>query len=89
LIIVIFCSGIDAHSNLVSQRYYIEHSPDTNKIEDIITPDLDSSDEDQMDQDHRFGLTEQPECQKSYICTLSLPNYLLVSVWRPPKAFRK
>jgi len=85
LVIVFFCSGIDAHSNLETQRSYLELSPGSNNIENRLCSDIDSSDEDQMDQSYIFGLTEQPKCQKYYLCILPLFNNLFLPVWQPPK----
>jgi hypothetical protein len=89
LTIVFFCSGIDAYSFSDAQRNYPEIPADIQNIETRLTPDTDSSDEDQMDQYHIFGLTEQPECQKSFLYTFPLPDNLFFSIWQPPKVFRE
>ena len=87
LIVLLFFPEINAHSNLDTQRYYIEISLDTDNIESRLTPDNDSSDEDQIDQSHISDLSEQPECQKYGLSTLPLLNILFFSVWQPPKVF--
>ncbi len=87
LIVLFFFQGINVHSNLDTQRYYIEISLDTDNIESRLTPDNDSSDEDQIDQSNNSDLSEQPECQKYGLITLPLLNSLFFSVWQPPKVF--
>ena len=87
LIVLLFFPGINAHSNLDQQRYYIEISHDTDNIESSLTPDNDSSDEDQIDQYNNSDLSEQLECQKYGLRTLPLLNILFFSVWQPPKVF--
>jgi hypothetical protein len=87
LIVLLFFPGLNAHSNLNAQRYYMEISLDTDNIESRLTPDNDSSDEDQIDQFKNSNLSEQLECQKYGLITLPLLNYLFFSVWQPPKVF--
>jgi hypothetical protein len=87
LIILLFFPGSNAHSNSVSQRYYIEVSLDTDNIQSRLTPDNDSSDEDQIDQYSNLDLSEQPECQKYGLSTMPFLNNLFFSVWQPPKVF--
>jgi hypothetical protein len=87
LIVLFFLPGIDAHSNLDTQHYYIEISYNTDNIETWLTLDNDSSDEDQIDQYNNSDLSEQLECQKYGFNTLPLLNILSLSVWQPPKVF--
>jgi hypothetical protein len=88
LIVLLFFQGINAHSNLDTQRYYLEISLDTENIESRLTPDNDSSDEDQIYQSPLSYLSEQPECQKYGLITLPLLNILFFSVWQPPKVYQ-
>jgi hypothetical protein len=87
LIVLFFFPGIDVHSDLVTHRYYIEISQDTDNMESRLTTDNDSSEEDQIDQSYLSDLSEQPECQKYGLSKLPLLNILSVSVWQPPKVF--
>jgi hypothetical protein len=87
LIVLLFFQGINAHSNLDTQRDYIEISLDTDNIESRLTPDNDLSDEDQIDHSNNSDLSEQTECQKYSLITLPLLNNLFFSVWQPPKVF--
>ena len=87
LIVLFFYQGINAHSNLDPQQYYIEILHNTDNIEIILTPDNDSSDEDQIDLSYISDISEQPECQKYGLSKLPLLNILSVSVWQPPKVF--
>jgi hypothetical protein len=87
LIVLFFLQGINAHSYLETQRYYIEISHDTDNSESRLTPDNDSSDEDQIDQSPIYDLSVQTEDQKYGFNTLPLLNILFVSVWQPPKVF--
>jgi hypothetical protein len=86
-IVLLFFPGINAHSNLDAQRYYIEISLDTDNNESRLTPYIDSSDEDQIDQYNNLDLSEQPESQKYGLSTMPLLNILFFSVWQPPKVF--
>jgi hypothetical protein len=85
LMIVFFCSGINAVSNSEAQGYYPEHESVSDNFENKLCHHTDTSDEDQIDQSRIILLPEQPECQKSGIYNLSLHNHLFVPVWQPPK----
>ena len=87
LIVLFFFQVINVHSNLYTQRFYIEISHDTNNNESRLAPDNQSSDEDQIDLPPISDLSEQPECQKYGFNTFPLLNILSVSVWQPPKVF--
>jgi len=87
LIVLFFFQGINAHSNLDTQRYHIEISHDNDNSESRFAQDNDSFDIDQIDQSPILYLSEQPECQKYDFNTLPLLNILSVSVWQPPKVF--
>ena len=87
LIVLFFFQGINAHSNLDTQRYYFEISHYNDNSESRLTPDYDSSNEDQIDQSPISYLSEQPECQKYGFNILPLLSILFVSVWQPPKIF--
>ncbi len=49
LIVLFFFQGITTHSNIDTQRHYIEISYDTDNSGSRLTPYNDSSDEDQID----------------------------------------
>jgi hypothetical protein len=85
LIVLLFFTGINEHSNLDTHRDYTEISLDTGNIESWLTSDNDSSDEDQIDQSDHSDLSEQPECQKYGLSSLPLLNILYFSFWQPPK----
>jgi hypothetical protein len=88
LIVLLFFHGINAHSNNIdTHQYYMEISLDTDNIESRLTPDNDSSVEDQIDQDSISDLSEQPECQKYVLSTPHLLNILFFSIWQPPRVF--
>ena len=87
LIIVYFCSGIDARSNSEVQRYFIEHSTCSNNFENKLSHHTDISDEDQMDQSYIMLLPEHYERQESGLSALPFLNNLFFSVWQPPKVF--
>jgi len=87
LIVLFFYQGINAHSNIDTQRYYIEISYDTDNNVSRLTPDNDSSDDDQIDQSYISELSEPPECRNYALRTLPLLNILFVSIWQPPKVF--
>jgi hypothetical protein len=87
LIVLLFFQGINGHSIIDTQRYYIEISNDADSIESRLTPDNDSSDEDQIDHSSISDLFEPPECQKYGLSTVPLLNIQFFSVWQPPKVF--
>jgi uncharacterized protein YxeA len=87
LIVLFLFHGINAYSNLDPQRYYIQISHDTDKAENRLTPDNDTSDEDQIDQYNNSDLSDQHGSQIISVSTLPLLNILFVSVWQPPKIF--
>jgi hypothetical protein len=87
LLVLFFFQGINAHSNIDTQRYFIEISHDTDNSESWLTSDNGSFNEDQIDQSHISDLSVQAECQKYCFNTFPLLNNLFVSVWQPPKVF--
>ena len=87
LIIVFFCSGIDARSNFETPGYFTEHSACSNNFENKLSHHTDISDEDQMDQSYIMLLPEQHESQESGLSALLFLNNFSFSVWQPPKVF--
>jgi hypothetical protein len=87
LIVLLFFPGITTHASLDAQQYYIEISHDTDNIESRLTQDIDSSDEDQINQSDNLDLSEQPECKKYILSTQTILNIISFSVWQPPKVF--
>ena len=87
MIVLFLFHGINAHSSLDPQRYFIQISHDTDKAENRLNPDNDSSDEDQIDRSNISDLSDQTGCQKFSVSTLPPLNILFVSVWQPPKVF--
>jgi hypothetical protein len=85
LMTVFLCLGINVHSEIPSPQYEIEFSSCTTSVENSIRPEIDSIDEDQIDQISVFGLSEDPICQISIPMNCSPINYLCFSVWQPPK----
>jgi hypothetical protein len=85
--VVFFCTGINIHSGIETKQYNTELSTNTENIEICLTPDIDLSDEDQMEQSHISGLSEQPNGQKSDLIPLPFISSLFISIWQPPKIF--
>jgi hypothetical protein len=83
--VLFFCSVINAYSDSETHRYYPELAFFSDSFETRLSHHTDLSEEDQMDQSHLLLLPEQPECEKSGICTLLPLNNLFVPVWQPPK----
>jgi len=87
LIVLFFFQGINTHSNLDTQRYFIEISHGTDNCESRLSSDNGSFNVDQIDQSPISDLSVQAECQKYCFNNLPLLNILFVSVWQPPKVF--
>jgi len=85
LLAVFFCSGIFSSANFNGQQFIIEKSQVSDNTEDKITPDIDFSDEDQMDQSFIFRLSRPTEWQSPNQYSFSVFNIFSVSVWQPPK----
>jgi hypothetical protein len=83
--LVLFCTGINIHSRTETKHYNSELSANTDNIENSLTPGVDLSDEDQMEQSHISGLSELPECQQPELTSLPFINSLFISIWQPPK----
>jgi hypothetical protein len=84
LLILVFFSRIEVHSVSAIHFSHQELSSGSNS-ENSLYSDVDPSDEDQMDQSYRCGLTEQLKDQLSYISILPYFEDLFLSVWQPPK----
>ena len=87
LLFVFFFSGISVHLNSEKQKCYLVQTSGSNNVVNELNHQIDSSEEDQMDQSQIMLLPEKSECQKFNIISLSLPGNLIVSVWQPPKVF--
>jgi hypothetical protein len=85
--VVFLCTGFNKHSGIETKQYNTEFSVNTENIETSLTPNIDLSDEDQMEQLHISGLSEQPDGQKSDLTPLPFINSHFISIWQPPKIF--
>ena len=88
LIVLFFYQGIKAHSDIDAQQYFLENSYETDNIDNKLTHDNNSYDEDLIDRSSASGFSEIHECQKYGFVTFTLLNILFVSVWQPPKIYQ-
>ncbi len=85
LLAVLFCYGINVYSNYNVHSYSIEQTAGTNTVENSLSSDIDSSNEDQNNQFDEFDCIGKPIFQipntNNYFSTYNF----CFSVWQPPK----
>jgi hypothetical protein len=84
-IAVLFCVDVNVFSNYNIQSDNTELATGINSFENCFSSDLDSSDDDQIDNFNRPGSLMELRSQKSIIENCSVLLNCSFSIWNPPK----
>jgi hypothetical protein len=82
---ILFCLGLDAHSNPIVRSFTIELSSGSNNVENSFSSDIDSVDDDQNSPVFERSSSVESDSHMPITRHFFLVNKFFLSVWQPPK----